>query len=283
LTPSSFPPVPPDDPSLAEPDPREDPSPTDPEDEGDDNAVYVPWKFREGQGTSVAIVRVARRHPWATAEQVAVAPEAPTWGDRWRGSKVHEAWQTVGDGLLGWREHRHQRRRHRPSQRALSEWLAYYQGLYRGHEPQPDLYGRLLRRNGVPDWPNPYRPGDPGYYDFHPDGLLAADLEAILQGIQQDWGPPAQRDPQVAQHRAAARVCWAQVVVHADSLARIAQRLHPDNLRLATTDAASSSDLARVGLTSDQVLASAVKHGWHSTNEQGNALAQLIKALNDPS
>lgn len=277
----STPPPSHDDSPLLDTDPREVWTPGDNDDEADDTARHVPWRFREGEGTQVIIGRVARRHPWAAAEQVTEETVPLTWRDRWAQSRASQQWQALQDRCVGAREARHRHRRHRPSHRAMAEWLAYYQGLYRGHEPDPDTYTRLLARNGVPDWANPYRPGDTDYYDYHPEGLLAADLEAILLGVQQDWTVAQDRDATVERHRQLARLCWAQVVVRTDSLAQISRHLHVANLRLATFDAALSPDLGLLGLTADQVRAGATTHGWQSRDPESLSLQRMITDLTD--
>lgn len=263
-------------------DERESDDGPDTEEHDEANPPYTPWRFREGEGTAVRRVRVARRHPWAAGVEVPVeSSEAPHgWKAWWDRSSLRDRWEHLMDGWLGRREQWHQRHGQRPSLRATDEWLAYYQGLYRGHEPQPDLFARLLRRNGTPDWPNPFREGDPGFYDFHPEGLLSAEVEAILRGIQQAWGPKRQRSEEVDRHRHIAQVCWALVVVGPDPLSHLSRRVHVSNLNLATVDAASSKDLERVGLTSEEVMAAAVRRGWQPKSTS-QSLTNVIKALGD--
>lgn len=251
------------------------------EDDEAPEAGYVPWLFRAGEGTNLRLARVYRRHPWATPEVVseAVAPVA-WWRQTWLVCAGRRAGNRARDGLRHLQERWYQRRHGRPSVRAREEWLSYYQGLYRGHEPQPALFQRLLRRNGVPDWPNPYREGDPGYYDFHPEGLLAADLEAILRGIQQDWGPRRERSAEVERHRQAARLCWAMAVTSTDPLSHLVRRLHVANLNMATMDAASSSRLGEAGLEAQDVVASSVQRGWQP-DHLAKAWNPLVKMLSD--
>lgn len=242
-------------------------------------ADYVPWLFRTGTGTSLHLPRVYRRHPWAAAEPV---PEVAIVPHRFHAvvRVIREPLRRLHDRLRGVQERWHHRRTGRPSPRSRDEWLGYYQGLYRGHEPDPALFRRLMIRNGVPDWPNPYREGEPGYYDFHPEGLLAADLEAILRGIQQDWGPRRDRSEEVEHHRQAARICWALAVTSPDPLGHLSRRLHVANLNMATMDAASSSRLETVGLAAQDVVDSSVRRGWQP-DRLARAWAPLVKGLSD--
>lgn len=252
--------------------------------EAEDQAAeegYVPWLFRSGEGTALRLKKVYRRHPWATVQPVSDAPvRASVWSQWWVARRADQAITQIRDRVRGLQERWYQRRSGRPSGRAREEWLGYYQGLYRGHEPQPALFRRLIQRNGVPDWPNPYREGDPGYYDFHPEGLLAADLEAILRGVQQDWGPRRDRSEEVERHRQAARLCWALAVTSADPLNHLVRRLHVANLNMATMDAASSSHLAAAGMTSQDVVDSSVRRGWQPA-ALAKAWTPLVKMLSD--
>lgn len=250
------------------------------EDEAVEGAVYTPWRFREGEGTPVRLVRVARRHPWSPGVELpAVAAPSPGLAGRLQ-AQAMKLNERVIDRWRGRIEQWHQRRHGRPSRRAVDEWLAYYQGLYRGHEPQPVLFARLLGRNGTPDWPNPFREGDPGYYDFHPEGLLSADLEAILRGIQQDWAAVRHRSEEVERHRQSARLCWALVVSRSDSLGHVMRRTHVANLNLATVDAASAAGLSALGLTPETVMAGAIARGWQPRDAAGH-MVKMLKALSD--
>jgi len=70
-----------------------------------------------------------------------------------------------------------------PSVRARKEYLDYYKGLYHSSSPDLKKIQRLLIRNGVPEWPNPFPEGLPEHYHIHPDGFLSGDLLAVLE----DW------------------------------------------------------------------------------------------------
>jgi hypothetical protein len=74
-----------------------------------------------------------------------------------------------------------------PSLRALRETIEYFSGLYQDRLPDLGIFSRLLRRNGTPDWPNPFPEGTEEHYLLHPQGFLAADLSVVLDGLTQDW------------------------------------------------------------------------------------------------
>lgn len=69
------------------------------------------------------------------------------------------------------------------SERALKEYLEYYDGLYHEKMPDIDLFIKLVKRNGSPDIPNPYTPDSEEYFKYSIYSLMAADLEVILENI----------------------------------------------------------------------------------------------------
>jgi hypothetical protein len=250
------------------------------ETDGDD-APPVPWRFRETARTRIA--RGTRMSPWHDLVIADAVPPPRTWRTRLNAvwAPVAQWGRRLGDRAQGFQERRFQRQEGRPSFRAQEEWLDYYQSLYHGHDPDPARYVQLLRRNGVPDWPNPHTEGDLAHYDFHPDGLLAADLEAILLGLRRDWAREAPETPHEAANRRAACVCWALVVAKGQPLPHTQGRIHPSNLTLATVEAAASADLAQVGLTLPQVLTAAERLGILGAQER-DQVQRLIEALRQP-
>lgn len=172
------------------------------------------------------------------------------------------------------------------SRRAWREVLAYYDA----HEqdgPDPAAFRRLIRRNGLPDWANPFHEGQEEHYRCHPLGMLAADVELILEAWFMDVEPehasasaPAATWPTLAEshrrerqerHRqrvskqARARVCWAMAVA-SGGLSRLRSVLHPDNLMAATTDAVLRGDLEPWGLSAPKVWRSAGRQGLVPTS-----------------
>lgn len=80
-----------------------------------------------------------------------------------------------------------EKRRAYPSDRARKEYLDYYAGLYQDRGPNPAHFQEMLRRNGRPFMANPFPEGTREHYLYHPEGLVLADLEAILGNQVQDW------------------------------------------------------------------------------------------------
>lgn len=69
------------------------------------------------------------------------------------------------------------------SQRAIKEYLNYYQDLYFARYPDLEQLKKLLKRNGSPDIANPYKLGNENFFKYNEYGLMAAEVEIILNYI----------------------------------------------------------------------------------------------------
>lgn len=192
----------------------------------------------------------------------------------------------IRDACLG----RLERCRDFPSDRASSELLAYYEGLYQERGPNPNEFRVLLRRNGRPFLSNPFPEGQPEHYLYHPDGLVMADLEAILGSLANQWGKPSSTDtdapegkilksqyewPSIYEADRArqqdileteegwsrlAGVCWAMVLLEPGSLEWLQSRVHGDNLSWATVQALRASPMKEWGVDPALVVSAAINH-----------------------
>lgn len=196
--------------------------------------------------------------------------------------------QFVQDRWVGFWE----RRRQLPSPRAWEEVLSYYEGLYQTKGPDPAAFRRLILRNGVPLWNNPFPEGEARHFLYHPDGLVLADLEAILEDLAHDWQQKAPDetaemvDPEteeefpswptmekalelrelekIRQQRHWSRlsaVCWGMVLLHATHLDKLKEKVHEDNLAWATVHAWKVAPWQVWGIEKKEVLGAAVKWG----------------------
>lgn len=207
------------------------------------------------------------------------------------------------DRLKGFWE---RRRKGPPSAGAWEEMLSYYEGLYQERAPDPERFMRLLRRCGVPQCPNPFPEGEAQHFFYHPDLLVMADLEAVLNDLVLEWSEQDNANtPSVAQEvpleplaedewpdvgrvmrlrelelarqsrewSRLAGVCWALVLLDGQSLAPLKDRVHKTNLGWATIHAWRTAPLAQWGLSSKDVLNAAQAHGILS--------AKVVKHLLD--
>lgn len=221
-----------------------------------------------------------RSSPWESVPVTAERPSLPAPALHW--------WNRAADAVLGWVE-RHRPVHWGPSRRTWHEVMDYF-SLHAQEGPCPVRFRRLLKRNGLPDWANPFPEGAAEHYTFHPLGLLAADVSLILEAWTQKnlphsdaaseeeglkklgdgvlwptlseaaaerWREQRQHDRQA---RAQARVCWAMVLM-AGAPWRLRDTVHPENLVAATLDAVLRGDLASWGLSPQQVWTEAVRHG----------------------
>lgn len=69
------------------------------------------------------------------------------------------------------------------SERAVKEYLEYYENLYFSKSPDFEKLKILLKRNGSPDIPNPYKLGQENFFKYNEFGLMAAEIEVILNHI----------------------------------------------------------------------------------------------------
>lgn len=200
------------------------------------------------------------------------------------------SWLMKGaDCLVGFQE---RRRNGPPSSRAWEEMLAYYAGLYQDRAPDPGQFKRLLRRCGVPQRANPFPEGEPQHFLYHPDLLIMADLEAILDDLVLEWdeenkpprlnpSPPAdveeteewpdvdqamrlrelELQQQSREWSRLAGVCWALALLDGQPLTALVEHVHKANLALATLHAWRTAPLSQWGLDGEKVLRAALKHG----------------------
>ncbi len=190
------------------------------------------------------------------------------------------------------------RRKGPPSSRAWSEMLDYYAGLYQDHGPDPERFRRLLRRCGVPQCRNPFPEGEAQHFLYHPDLLVMADLEAVLNDLVLTWNdedrarkqkrsapvsvapeaPPADpdewpdlsqamrlRDLEVARQTREwsrlAGVCWGLVLLDGQSLQPLMALVPKVNLGWAAVHAFRTAPWAEWGLVPEEVLKAAQGHG----------------------
>lgn len=139
----------------------------------DESEAQAPFHPLGNKGRNKGLARFTA---WVatTPVQKAIAAAA-----RWR--------QKWTDTRLSREERAHRDENEGPSPRAFQEFLSYYTGLYQTRGPDPLRFARLLARNGLPDWVNPYPESAAEHYEFHPQGLLAADVDYLLQAIEEDW------------------------------------------------------------------------------------------------
>jgi hypothetical protein len=148
-----------------------------------------------------------------------------------------------------------------PNAAAIAAAISYYDGLYQDTTPDPAKFFALVSNHGLPDWPNPFLPGEEGYYRIHPDGFLLADIEAIVEDLVIDrlhHGnpselPPADAgawpDPRVSAsinieqasisrsiYAKIARHCWAIALSSGTTPSRLLGIVHPDNLWLVNME-----------------------------------------------
>ena len=193
--------------------------------------------------------------------------------------------EVLRDACVGFVE----RRRPFPSDRATAEYLAYYEGLYQERGPNPLAFRVMIRRNGRPFLTNPFPEGDPDHYLYHPDGLIMADIEAVLGGLANHWEKLSSKSEETspddsspyqwpsideadrarrqdvleteARWAKLAGVCWAMVLLEPGPLDWLRERVHADNLAWATVQALRTSPLVEWGVNPHEVVAQAISSG----------------------
>lgn len=219
------------------------------------------FRFRPGHQGGLTGHRLS---PWHAF--VPDPDESPSWKtrwrDRWHQHAIYHQWQRLTDALVGWQDAWARRGRQRPSYAAQEEWWAYYQGLYQEHDPDLFMFDRLLRRRGVPDWVNPYPMDDEAHYDFHPDGLMLADIQAVLLGVRARWSVERGDPTEIAllkHHGEMAAACMGLALARGKARWPITRaHVGAENLAMVVTEAALA-DLTAYRVSPVQVLQGAVR------------------------
>jgi hypothetical protein len=229
------------------------------------------------------------------------ADEAPNRSSPLSG--VRHRFQCLADRWVGFWESR----RLSPSPRAWAEALDYYGSLYQTKGPDPEAFRRLLTRNGVPTWRNPFPEGEAQHFLYHPEGLVLADLEAILEDLALNWknqqeGVPEEKEPpdefltqwptmeealQLRELETTRRmrhwsrlsaVCWGMLLLQAKNLDGLRERVHEDNLAWATVHAWKVAPWEMWKVDPARVLEAAVRLGVLSEKVKQNLLSSRSEA-----
>lgn len=216
---------------------------------------------------------------------------------------MRHRFQHLADRWVGFWESR----RSSPSPRAWAEVLGYYGNLYQTKGPDPEAFRRLLTRNGVPTWRNPFPEGEAQHFLYHPEGLVLADLEAILEDLTLNWGdqqkrvsdekePPDEfltrwptmeealqlRELETTRRRRhwsrLSAVCWGMLLLHAKNLEGLRDRVHEDNLAWATVHAWKVAPWEMWGINPAHVLEAAVRLGVLREKAKQNLLSYHSEA-----
>ena len=237
------------------------------------------FRFRERPGQ---VRHGFRASPWHAFEpqDESPPPREEKWKDTLQRSMLFRWLSNIQDHWVGWRERWYQKRRGRPSMQAQDEWWRYYEGLYQGKSPDVQKYARLLRRHGVPDWINPYGIGEPEHYEFHPDGLMLADVQAVLMGLQIHWGlitldEDTQTERRIQRQLAAA--CLGLAFALGKTMPIMSARVAQENLALVVMEAALTN-LQAFGVKPMNVLNGAVRAGVLADDE-ARLLEPILKQM----
>ena len=220
---------------------------------------------------------------------------------------VRHRFQGLADRWVGFWESR----RPSPSPRAWAEALGYYGSLYQTKGPDPEAFRRLLIRNGVPAWRNPFPEGEAQHFLYHPEGLVLADLEAILEDLALDWKSQQEGSPgegqadekalddfltqwptmeealQLRELETSRRlrhwsrlsaVCWGMILLHAKTLDGLREGVHEDNLAWATVHAWKVAPWEMWNVDPTRVLEAAVRLGVLSEKVKQNLLSSRLEA-----
>lgn len=194
------------------------------------------------------------------------------------------------------------------SERALKEYLEYYDGLYQEKIPDIELFTKLVKRNGSPDIPNPYTSDSEDYFKYSIYSLMAADLEIILENIlrelkegeiliknDDDFYEINQNEKvltllnafeknqndenlKAKQMFEKALQSWAIIMVYGTGCDYLKKQINVNNIVTATIETILHVENEPLGLTMDEIVEGAIKFGFINAS-LGKALLHQRKNL----
>lgn len=181
------------------------------------------------------------------------------------------------------------------SERALKEFLGYYDGLYQEKDPDLEYFIKLVKRNGSPDVPNPYTQDSEEYFKYNTYSIMGADLEYILESIikelkegeqfiydNESFYEEAQNDSSKKtitllkameknnndENIRAKRLfenalqAWAVIIVYGTGCEYLRRNIDESNIKVATVETILSVNSAEIGLTVEQIAENAAKYNF---------------------
>lgn len=181
------------------------------------------------------------------------------------------------------------------SERALKEFLGYYDGLYQEKDPDLEYFIKLVKRNGSPDVPNPYTQDSEEYFKYNTYSIMGADLEYILESIikelkegeqfiydNESFYEEAQNDSSKKtitllkameknnndENIRAKRLfenalqAWAVIIVYGTGCEYLRRNIDESNIKVATVETILSVNAAEIGLTVEQIAENAAKYNF---------------------
>lgn len=194
------------------------------------------------------------------------------------------------------------------SERALKEYLEYYDGLYQEKTPDLPLLISLVKRNGSPDIANPYTSDSEDYFKYSIYSLMAADLEVILENILRELkegeilirnndefyeGNENERiltlmksfeknenDENVKSKKMFEKALqsWAIIMVYGTGCEYLKKQINVNNITTATIETILHVQNKEIGLSMDEIVDGAIKFGFIHAG-LGKSLLQKRKEL----
>lgn len=194
------------------------------------------------------------------------------------------------------------------SERALKEYLEYYDGLYQEKIPDLTLLISLVKRNGSPDIANPYTSDSEDYFKYSIYSLMAADLEVILENILRELKEGEilirsndefyegnenekiltlmksfeknQNDENVKSKKMFEKALqsWAIIMVYGTGCEYLKKQINVNNITTATIETILHVQNKEIGLSMDKIVDGAIKFGFIHAG-LGKSLLQKRKEL----
>lgn len=194
------------------------------------------------------------------------------------------------------------------SERALKEYLEYYDGLYQEKIPDLTLLISLVKRNGSPDIANPYTSDSEDYFKYSIYSLMAADLEVILENILRELKEGEilirsndefyegnenekiltlmksfeknQNDENVKSKKMFEKALqsWAIIMVYGTGCEYLKKQINVNNITTATIETILHVQNKEIGLSMDEIVDGAIKFGFIHAG-LGKSLLQKRKEL----
>lgn len=178
------------------------------------------------------------------------------------------------------------------SERALKEYLEYYDGLYQEKSPDLSTFTTLVKRNGSPDIANPYTSDSEDYFKYSIYSLMATDLEVILENILRELKEGEilirnneefyetnenekiltlmksfeknQNDENVKSKKMFEKALqsWAIIMVYGTGCEYLKKQININNITTATIETILHVENKEIRLSMDEIVDGAIKFGF---------------------
>lgn len=216
---------------------------------------------------------------------------------------IKNKYQNICDVLVSKKESAYYLKNGFHSQRAIKEYLKYYEDLYFARYPDLNTLKNLLKRNGSPDIANPYKIGHADFFKYNEFGLMAAEVEVILNHIIRSMSEISPKEDEVTHNDKKilsdillhfekqkkkekedrevfykkAMQAWALIAIYGNGCEYLKNNIDKDNISVVTVETILNVDYNDLGESITDIVNSFVKYEYIDQETGYSLLEQRIK------